>query len=38
MSASLIGMSFASFVVLLIVGGIAGAIVHWGPLSLVPGD
>lgn len=30
MSAPLIGMSFASFVVLLIISGIAGAIVHWG--------
>jgi uncharacterized membrane protein YeaQ/YmgE (transglycosylase-associated protein family) len=30
MSAPLIGMPFASFVVLLIVSGIAGAIVHWG--------
>lgn len=30
MSAPLIGMSFVSFVVLLIVSGIAGAIVHWG--------
>lgn len=29
MSAPLIGMSFASFVVLLIISGIAGAIVHW---------
>src|SRR5271169_3871848 len=29
MSAPLIGMSFASFVVLLTVSGIAGAIVHW---------
>lgn len=30
MSAPLIGMPFPSFVVLLIVSGIAGAIVHWG--------
>jgi hypothetical protein len=30
MSAPLIGMAFPSFVVLLMVSGIAGAIVHWG--------
>ena len=30
MSAPLIGMSFASFVVVTIVSGIAGAIIHWG--------
>ncbi|MFZ0211894.1 MAG: hypothetical protein WBE20_15310 [Candidatus Acidiferrales bacterium] len=30
MNAPLIGMSFASFVVVTIVSGIAGAIIHWG--------
>ncbi|HEV2289730.1 MAG TPA: hypothetical protein VGR81_12330 [Candidatus Acidoferrales bacterium] len=30
MSAPLIGMSFAAFVVVTIISGIAGAIVHWG--------